>query len=61
MPGNSKRARKLKPYGPAWVRQAYLVAKDFISIYPCGKCNYPVIGGYCCTNCGDTDPETTER
>ena len=24
--------------------------------YPCCVCGYPVIKGYCCNNCGDTNP-----
>lgn len=29
-------------------------------IYPCFKCGHPVITGYCCTTCGDTDPLSKE-
>lgn len=24
--------------------------------YPCGSCGWPVIDGYCCNTCGDTNP-----
>ena len=26
------------------------------NIYPCKKCGWPVIVGYCCTTCGDSNP-----
>jgi hypothetical protein len=26
------------------------------SMYPCKKCGSPVVKGYCCTFCGDTNP-----
>ncbi len=38
------------------------LAIDFTpGIYRCKKCGYPVIDGYCCTHCGDSDPSSIER
>ena len=28
-------------------------------IFPCGNCGWPVLSGYHCNTCGDTDPSTT--
>ncbi len=30
-------------------------------IYRCKRCGYPVISGYCCTHCGDSDPSSNEE
>ena len=47
----------MKAYSPEWERVANNIARSFCpSIYPCGKCEYPVVDGYCCTSCGDTNP-----
>jgi hypothetical protein len=27
------------------------------AIFPCCKCKHPVIKGYCCTTCGNNNPE----
>jgi len=34
-----------------------MVDSDF---YPCKTCGKPVRDGYCCTWCGDTDPQNEE-
>ena len=48
------------PRTPEWQRLADKVARSFVAdIYPCGKCGYPVIPGFCCTGCGDTNPSET--
>ena len=40
-----------------WQKIANELARDFApDIYPCRKCNYPVISGYCCRNCKCGDP-----
>jgi len=50
----------IKPYSQEWEREANLLARDYVpDIYPCGKCGYPVIRNYCCTYCGDTNPDET--
>ena len=45
------------PYSDEWQRKANALARSFCpKIYPCQKCNEPVVYGYCCEACGDTDP-----
>lgn len=47
----------MKAYSPEWECVANNIARSFCpSIYPCAKCEYPVVDGYCCTHCGDTNP-----
>ena len=31
------------------------------SIYPCGKCNHPVVDGFTCRTCGTGDPRTNKK
>ena len=41
-----------------WNEEAGQVARDFCPpIYPCAKCGHPVVNGYCCTFCGEVDPD----
>lgn len=48
-------------------KEEYLVAKSNLAIcftphiYPCKKCGWTVISGYCCTSCGDTDPSVKKE
>jgi hypothetical protein len=38
------------------------LAIDFCpTIYPCKKCGYPVISGYRCTYCNDTNPNEENK
>jgi hypothetical protein len=55
-------AKKIpKPYSKEWERLADDMARDFAPvIYPCKKCGYPVVKGYCCDGCGDTRPSLEE-
>lgn len=47
----------IDPDGKYWEKLANEMARAFApDIYPCCKCNHPVITGYCCTNCGDDNP-----
>ena len=46
-----------EPYSEKWNSLAYRVARDYCpTIYPCKKCNYPVVEGYCCHGCGTSEP-----
>jgi predicted RNA-binding protein with PUA domain len=48
----------MKPYTPEWQVAANMLARSWApNIYPCKKCNYPVIDGHCCENCGDPNPK----
>jgi hypothetical protein len=48
---------KIIPYSSAWEKKANQLARSYAPyIYPCGKCDGPVMDGYCCTTCGDTNP-----
>ena len=54
-----KKLPEIEPYSEEWEKLAGQEARSFApSIYPCGACNYPVVKGYCCTHCGDSNPET---
>lgn len=51
------RKKHPKPYTPAWEALANNEARGYCpNIYPCQKCGYPVIYGYCCGSCGDSNP-----
>jgi len=53
-----KKIKKIKTDTPYWQRLADKVARSFApEIYPCAKCGYPVVTGYCCTHCLDDNPE----
>jgi len=30
-------------------------------IYPCAKCGHPVVDGYCCDGCNDSNPKYTKE
>ncbi len=47
-----------KQYAAARIQEALNFAP---SIYPCQKCGWPVVQGYCCTNCGDGDPSSKDE
>ena len=56
-----KETERLKPYSEEWERLANRLARSYCpSIRPCHKCHYPVVHGYCCTHCGDTNPESDD-
>ncbi len=49
--------KRLKAGSRAWIKEATQVAILYAPIiYPCGKCNYPVVDGYVCINCNDSAP-----
>lgn len=39
-----------------WVQGIINLAHNFLIITRCQKCGAPVNKGYCCINCGDSDP-----
>lgn len=42
-------------------REANHLAREYCPpIYPCAKCGHPVIDGYCCAFCGDSNPQSKE-
>jgi hypothetical protein len=47
-------------------KEQYQVARARAAIsfapemYPCKKCGWPVLNGYCCNTCGDTNPSEEE-
>ena len=50
-----------KPYTHQWEKLANELARDAApDIIPCVHCDSPVLSGYCCTNCGSSDPRTKE-
>ena len=52
---------KLVPYSEEWEKKANAEARCFCpDIYPCKKCGYPVISGYCCSGCLTSDPQEKE-
>lgn len=53
---------KIKPLSKHWVKLAQELALSRVpNIFACGKCNYPVIKGYCCEFCGDSDPDRNAK
>ncbi len=45
-----------------WEERANSLARAFCpDIYACKKCEYPVMDGYCCTGCGDSNPSSTKE
>lgn len=50
--------RNFVPYSRGWWKRATELAFGYCpNIYPCAKCGYPVMKGYCCTGCGTDAPE----
>jgi len=52
--------KKQKPAAPTSQKEfdeaVASIAYSFLEIRSCMKCKWPVISGYCCTFCGDTNP-----
>jgi hypothetical protein len=45
----------------AYSRAAAQLAFDYCPpMYTCQKCGWPVVDGYCCSTCGDTNPREAE-
>ena len=38
----------------------FLVSNYIPATYACKKCQWPVIRGFCCNSCGDTNPSEPE-
>lgn len=48
-----------QPYSAKWEKLADQQARGYCpTIYPCQKCGFPVIKGYVCGSCGDSDPSS---
>lgn len=61
MEAKDKKVKKIKPYTKRWYNLASQVATNFCpTIYPCKKCGHPVIQGYCCIFCYDTNPSSVK-
>lgn len=53
--------RRIEPHSKEYKKLVYQEAIAFCpQIYPCQKCGYPVINGYCCPNCHDSNPSEKE-
>jgi DNA-directed RNA polymerase subunit RPC12/RpoP len=51
--------KKMVPYSIEWEKAANNAARSFCpDIYPCMKCGGPVISGFVCTRCGDSNPSS---
>lgn len=51
--------RRIKPYTARWHKMADQLARSASPlIYPCAKCQRPVIDGYVCSTCGTNDPRS---
>lgn len=49
--------KKIDPNSTEYRKLKIEMALDFCPpIWPCERCGHPVVSGYCCTNCGDSDP-----
>lgn len=45
-----------------WERIANSIARDWTpTIYACMKCGWPVVTGYCCNYCKDSNPSAEEK
>jgi hypothetical protein len=51
------KVKKFKGSEEDWLKAAALLAFSYVpTIYHCEHCEYPVVDGYCCTNCDSEDP-----
>lgn len=53
--------RKIKPPTPKQyeLSEITLAMRWTPQMYPCAKCQWPVVDGYCCSTCGDSNPQQT--
>ena len=52
--------RKMQPFTAKWEREADALARRAApEIYPCAKCGHPVLSGYCCSTCHDSNPQSS--
>lgn len=57
-----KKYQKYEPYTLEWEQAANALARTFAPlIYACRTCGYPVIKGYCCTNCKSSNPSESNN
>lgn len=42
-------------------RKANALARSYVQIDQCKKCGNPVVHGYCCGLCGDSNPSSTRE
>lgn len=47
------------PSQEVYTEEMIRVALESVTIYPCKKCEYPVLEPYCCSYCGTSNPDTT--
>lgn len=56
-----KEVKKFTGTHDDWERMADRIARSIApDICHCKTCDYPVVKGYCCTYCGDTNPSSKE-
>ena len=49
--------KPIKPTAAQYEKEAGNIARRYAPpTYPCEKCKWPVIKGYCCEYCGDDNP-----
>lgn len=54
--------KRIKPLSKRWKALACELALSSVpNIFACGKCNYPVMKGYCCNFCKDSDPDRDKK
>jgi methionyl-tRNA synthetase len=52
----------MERFSDEWYIEAGRLARNYCpTIYDCKKCSYPVVSGYQCTYCGDTNPSETKK
>jgi hypothetical protein len=54
---HNKEYNRIEPHSIEYFKQRVALALSFTpEMSPCGECGYPVIKGYFCNNCGNTEP-----
>jgi hypothetical protein len=52
----------MEAYSKEWELEANRLSRSYSPLlYPCKKCNHPVVSGYCCSYCGDSNPSSTKE
>ncbi len=52
-----EKIKKIEYLSEEYNREVNRLARDFCPpIRPCHTCGHPVVSGYCCTFCGETNP-----
>ena len=52
----SDESNTVVPYSEEYEDAANKLAREYVHIYPCGGCGYPVKKNFCCDNCGSNEP-----